>query len=560
MSKPKFDPNQPFESAESRTAKPKFDPNAGFEIADQKQEKPEEESGLRQLARTSIDTILPVAGAIGGGLLATPSSFGLGTIPGGALGYAAGKQGARILKNQLLGDPYDETDAAGLVKQTVGDVGEGAIAETGGLALGKVVEVGAPMVSKSIKGVGKSLANKAEKLAENATGATRVQKEKFADNAGRELLDRKIVSFGDDAEKIAEKSSTAIKQAEKGMDDALKSLEEQGAKVDVNKVVSNVESKIAELKKDPSKADVVRKLEQVVLDITGAGESSIGLSFAEKIKRGFNKNSRNWLDPMKGEADKTAYLAYRDAVEEAAQAVDPQAAKLFTDSKKTYGLMNPIEDAATKRAAQLEQSPVGGFLDVTSGLVGGGVAGIPGAVGAAVGRRFLSPRISSSMAVTADKASKPLMRLGESIVTPAAQTTSNVVKGAFIKDAGTLKGVDKWIAKGQDRIIETDSSLDREFLDKVKSNKKFKDQLIRAGELSPNSGRMKEVIESIKSSEEYKQFQKEKEKQAQGKEPDQSSVKPIQNEKFPKSIRKGSQTAVVKNVKELYEAISEGWA
>lgn len=521
---------------------------------------PQEESMGRQFARTAIDTVLPVAGAIGGAMVATPGSFGLGTIPGGALGYAAGKQGARVLKNQFLGDPYEETDAMGLVKQTAGDVGEGVIAEAGGLVLGKGIEAAAPYISKTISGAGKSLAIKAEKLAENATGATRVQKEKFADNAGRELLDRKIVSFGDDAEKIAEKSTAAIKQSEKGMDDALKTLEEKGAKVDVNKVVSNVEAKIAELKKDPSKADVVRKLEQVVLDITGTGESSIGLSFAEKVKRGFNKNSRNWLDPMKGEADKTAYLAYRDAVEEAAQSVDPKAAKLFVDSKKTFGLMNPIEDAAAKRAAQLEQSPVGGFLDVTSGLVGGGVAGIPGAVGAAVGRRFLSPRISSSMAVTADKASKPLLRLGESITAPAAQTTSSVVKGAFVKDAGELKGIDRWVAKGQERVFETDSSLDKDFLHKYAQSKDGKNALIRAGEMSPGSTRMNQVIDSIKNSEEYKQHLKEKEKQAQGKEPDQSSVKPQEQIKFPKVVRKDGYTAVVRNDDDLAEAKSEGWA
>lgn len=523
----------------------------------QTEEKPEEESGLKQFARTAIDTALPVAGAIGGAAIATPGSVGLATIPAGALGYAGGKQAARIIKHHLLGDPYEETEALGLLKQTAGDVGEGVVAEAGGLVIGKGLETAIPAISKAIGNSGKSLARKAEKLAENATGATRVQKEKFADSAGRELLDRKIVQFGDDAEKIAEKSSAAIKQAEKGMDDALKALEEKGAKVDVNKVVSNIESKIAELKKDPSKADVVRKLEQVVLDITGARESSIGLSFAEKVKRGFNKNARNWLDPMKGEADKTAYLAYRDAVEEAAQAVDQGAAKLFTESKKTYGLMNPIEDAATKRAAQLEQSPVGGFLDVTSGLVGGGVAGIPGAVAAATGRRFLAPRISSSMAVVADKASKPLLKMGNSIVAPTAQTTSNVVKGAFVKDASELKGVEKWIANGQQKVIETDASIDKDFLDQIKSQKKFRDSLIRAGELKPGSNKMNEIIDQLKNSEEYKKFQREKEKQSQGKEPDQAKAKP--QIKFPLVVQKDGFTAVVRNADELSEARAEGW-
>jgi hypothetical protein len=376
-----------------------------FKVGEAPWEKPQqpEEPALTKFTRTAVDTIVPVAGAIGGGLMATPETLGLGTIPGAALGYAGGKQAARIINHHLLGDPYEETSMSGLAGQTAKDVLEGAAMETGGALLGKAVEAAPKLVGNA----GKYLKKSAEQLAENATGATRVQSEKFAEGAGRELLDRGIVSFGDDAEKIAAKSAQEIKKAESGIDSSLKALDEKGASVDVNNVVSNLESKISELKKDPSQADTVKKLEQIVLNITETGDSNISLSAAEKIKRGFNKMAKNWMNPEQGEAGKTAYLAYRDAVEEAAKAADPSIAKIFTESKKTFGLMAPIEEAATKRAAQLNQHPYGGFLDMASAAGGAAAGGLPGAVVTSVGRRVLAPRVASSLAVASDVLSKP---------------------------------------------------------------------------------------------------------------------------------------------------------
>ncbi len=521
----------------------------------------------KDLTKAATIDGLPVYGQVIGstlGVIGGPQGMAFG----GGLGQAAGESlrkglygvgelisGERSLSDELRLPTKEE------VAQVVNDTGKefilGSTVEAGGQIAGKAIQA----VPKIVSGAGNYLKNSAEKLAENATGATRVQAEKFADGAGRELLDRGIVKFGDSAEQIAARSAKEIKAAEQGIDSSLKALDDAGAKVDVNTVVSNLESKIAQLKKDPSQADIVKKLEGIVLDITGTGESSITLNAAEKTKRGFNKMAKNWMNPEQGEAGKAAYLAYRDAVEESAKAADPAIAKTFTNSKKTFGLMAPIEEAASKRAAQLNQSPIGGFLDVTSGLVGGGVAGIPGAVAAATGRRFVAPRISSSMAVAADNLSKPLMNSSKAVAraTPAAeQVATNVLRAAESTKSAPPKGVDLWVAKGQQRVAETDPSLDADFLDQVKSNKKFKDQLIRAGELSPGSGRMKEVIESIKSSPEYKQFLKEKEKQAQGKEPDQAMVKPAI--KFPLVVQKDGYTAVVRNADELSEAKSEGWA
>lgn len=131
-----------------------------------------------------------------------------------------------------------------------------------------------------------------------------------------------------------------------------------------------------------------------------------------------------------------------------------------------------------------------------------------------------------------------------------------VIGGANASSAG-LKGIEKWIAIGQEKVIQTDSSLDPDFLNQIKDQKKFKDALIRAGEMKSGSNQLKQTVEQIKSSEEYKKFQKEKEKQAQSKEPDQAAAPKI---KFPLVVQKDGYTAVVRNADELSEAKSEGWA
>lgn len=97
------------------------------------------ESMGRQLLRTTIDNVLPIGGAAVGGLLATPETLGFGTVPAAALGYAAGKQGARVLNNYFLGDKPAETSVGGLAKQTAGDIAEGSALEMGGQIAGKAI-------------------------------------------------------------------------------------------------------------------------------------------------------------------------------------------------------------------------------------------------------------------------------------------------------------------------------------------------------------------------------------------------------------------------------------
>lgn len=140
----------------------------------------------------------------------------------------------------------------------------------------------------------------------------------------------------------------------------------------------------------------------------------------------------------------------------------------------------------------------------------------------------------------------------------AAGAIVNGANPAIVGAGAGVRGVQKWIADGQNKVQEADSSIDKEFLEKFRDSKSGRAVMIRASELEPSSQQMQRVLEQIKTSEEYKKHLKQKEKSAQGKEPDQSSVKPQM--KFPQVLQKDGFTAVVRNMNELDEARSEGWA
>lgn len=297
-------------------------------------------------------------------------------------------------------------------------MGAGVVMDTfmGGLGL-----KGLSRAAKSAApGIGNKLKGMAENLALNSTGATGAQTAKFADDAGRQLLDRKLVRFGDNAENIASRTEAALEMANADIDDALRSLDAKGVTASADNVVAELQAKIASLRQDPSQASLVRKLESTVDDIINTGRSEVPISEAEATKRGFRKAAGNWMDPEAGQAGKQAYLSYMDEVESAAQQADPDLALKFIAGKETHGLLRPIQEAAERRVRVQNQSPLGGWGDITAAGSGGAIFGPVGAVAAAAGRRLVSPRIASSAAVAADKVSKPFLRAAESGAPPSS--------------------------------------------------------------------------------------------------------------------------------------------
>ena len=363
----------------------------------------------RDLVQTNVDA-LPMYGATLGGVL----GMGVASVPLAGAGAAAGES----LKNGINSLWHGE-NAKDVPKTTIDILtdsadafGKGAVSEMGGQIAGAVMPMAIQGIKSGADTAGKHLRAQAEKLAVNATGATGAQSAKFADDAGAELLDRGLIKFGDNASSIAKRTGEAMDSANIEIDRALKSLDEKGITISADNVVTELEKKISDLSKDASQAGAVRKLKSIVEDIISTGESNIPISIGEQTKRGFNKMAGNWMDPEVGAAGKTAYQAYRGEVENAAETAAPELARQFTEAKKTYGLLAPIEEAASKRANTLNQSPFGGLLDMaTTGAGGaaiGGPAGIAGGAALAVGRKSLAPRVTSSAAVGLNSLSKLL--------------------------------------------------------------------------------------------------------------------------------------------------------
>jgi hypothetical protein len=384
------------------------------------QSAPPEEMGMAEsLTRGALDYAAPIAGALGGGLLG--SGLGpVGAAAGGATGYAAGKELGRLGKHYLLGDEMPAETLPESAQRVGGNFAEGAAAEV----VGPLVGASARALSPVGKFISSRLGSAAEKAAVNATGATGAQMQKFRPNAGRELLDRGIVKFGDSPKQIASRAEGAMSGAESQLDDILSQVDKTGP-IAPEQIAVALEKRISELRSNPATAGEARQLEGIrdnILESLGTGKNA---STIESWKRSFGKNT-NWNDPEKALARKEAYDALRTAVEDQASSI-PGAAEAFKDAKSSWGLLSPIREASERRAATLSQAGAVGLRDLTAGGAGA-LAGDPtGGIATAAIRRVVAPRLSSSAAVTLDKAARVIEPASETFAKIAAPASKSIV-------------------------------------------------------------------------------------------------------------------------------------
>jgi len=294
-------------------------------------------------------------------------------------------------------------------------------------------------VSSAVETVPKKLSKVAERLAENATGATGRMKDKLRPGTGRELLERGLIKFGDTAEGVGKRASAEMDRAGEEIGAALKALDDSGSYVEKKKIVDQLTQRIDSLNADPATRPVARKLQKIVDDFQAKEVSeTLSLSRAEANKRKFDRKA-NYLKPNTTEAQKEASAALRNEVEQVATAKDPAMAEKFKKEKDTYGLLKPVTDVAEHRAKTLQQSPYGGLLDVAA--AGTGVLTAPNDQSASekvltglaflLGRRFLAPRMAASGAVGVDKVAG-LLKGGPSAkeALSAAKALPGLLRGA----------------------------------------------------------------------------------------------------------------------------------
>lgn len=347
----------------------------------------------QEAANPNLSTGAQLAGAIAG-----PGKLVKG-IPGMAAfgaGEALGRSEADLTEGQV-GDAALDTALGGLLGGATGYAAPKLIGGAGKL-VSKAGDALEPLATKA----GAGLKKIAGRFAENATGATGKQMENFAEGAGEDLLEKGLVRFGDDAEKIAERVGGYSDEAGQSIGNALKELDQRGVQIDVNKVIGQIEGKIKELSSAPGNERLIKQLTGEIDNLLLREQDRIPVSMAEQAKRNFQSQVK-WNNPdVENKAATTVSRAFKDSVEEAALGADESLGKGFQEAKKAYGFAAPIREAAERRAAVNNQSPLGGFGDVVTGGAGAALGGGIGAGAAVAGRRFVQPRLASSAAVTAN--------------------------------------------------------------------------------------------------------------------------------------------------------------
>lgn len=333
--------------------------------------------------------------------------------------------------------------------------------------VGAAAEALAGPAEKVAAALAPKFASKAGRLAETATGATEREAAKFAPETGRYLLDNKIVRFGSSPGAIAERAQGAMDAAESAKESMLgKDLAQTS--VDRNKVYEFIRNKINELKGDDSQLDLVKKLESKSDDIVSTADqfgSEVPLSKSEVIRRGYDKKGK-WnssSDAVENEANKIVANAYREAGENAANLSDPAIGEAFKAAKTTQHRLIPVEAAASRRAGVLNQSPMGGLLDMATATAVPG--GAPAKAAAVLGRRVLAPRLASMKAVSLDTLANVISATPEALgkyAGPLSKAAAGGPQSLMMTDK-VLQSIDPDYQKMREQLLDPNAADPVEF-------------------------------------------------------------------------------------------------
>jgi hypothetical protein len=179
-------------------------------------------------------------------------------------------------------------------------------------------------------------------------------------------------------------------------------------------IINDLTTRRNELAQSYAQEPVVEQLDKIINNIKSSNRKILSTSQAQKMKVDFDTKIKNWADPNASMANKEARDVFKVATERFAEQSSPEIATAFKSAKQDYGMLAPVEAAASRRAATLQQSPMGGLLDVATANAGS-IGGLPGMAASAASRRVFAPRAASMAAHTTDMVSKLLKTAPEKL-------------------------------------------------------------------------------------------------------------------------------------------------
>lgn len=348
---------------------------------------------------------------------ANPKTYLAGNIAGGVGTALATGNPASLMGRVALGAGMGGVAGSGLAEP--GDRLKGAAM---GAALGGTAAYGGDKLANALSSGAQKLSPKLAKIAEyfkeRSIGGTAKQMEAIKPGTGRYMLENNIGGAFSSPASVAKAAQSGLDDAGGVMSAVLKELDDQGVQVNKANVIQRLEQEISQYAGDDSAVPVVNQIKNIINNIKETGQYNIKPSFAENIKQGYGKISKNWLNPDVGQAGKAAYGAYKNEVENVAENSSPVLADLFKDAKQKYSMLAPIKEVASNRAAVMNNQAIGGLNDSVAAQVGAQVTqNVPGMTAAAAGRRILAPRANSMIAHSTDFVSKLLKTAPEKLGT-----------------------------------------------------------------------------------------------------------------------------------------------
>jgi hypothetical protein len=425
----------------------------------------EQPQGFLEKTGRAVVNELPTIGGIAGGIIGTPADVIAGPVGnvagiGGYLGTAA----KNAINHYIAPEQAPQTMSQALLDPVTGGVRQAGY-QAGGELIGRGLGAVANKVSGPVADYLKALAER------RAIAATRVPGNqvfnKFSEDAGRQLLDRGIVGLGDSQSSIAKNAQAALDQSGKEIGDSLKALDAQGGKVSRTDLVASLNEAASQMKDNPALAGARRQLSTLIEDIS-EGPEQYTLSEAEKVKRDF-QNNVNWLAPENNPSQVAASDAYRRNVEKNAIGLNPDLAGKFTKAKEDFGLLAPISEATSKKAAVLNNlNPIGlgDYISGGAGAVLGAGSGhsLPYAAAGALANKALNTYGNSTAAVGADFLSNLVRTSPQSLGKWAPALTQAAARGGQSLPATdyVLQQTDPEYAKHLDNLKKSQEDLNKE--------------------------------------------------------------------------------------------------